>query len=219
MLNLILKRCISLQSLNQIKLYTKPDPAKLTRKSQFYSLLGSPKRMWVLCAFQKMGNSLYALWSPFFCSYYKLHKMAKQAVLAFLCQAWLWGCFKAGSLGAWVPPMRSTTEVPIKAMPPPARAVNVGSGSCSSWDSQISGLIPAWEVSLLILASSAFLFSGIFPAMSLSLHTYKKKQKCFFSKPFRVPRASLIARLVKNPPAMQETPVWSLSQEDPLVKG
>ena len=32
-------------------------------------------------------------------------------------------------------------------------------------------------------------------------------------------RASLIARLVKNPPAMQETPVWFLGWEDPLEKG
>ena len=31
--------------------------------------------------------------------------------------------------------------------------------------------------------------------------------------------ASLIAQLVKNPPAMQKTPVQSLSQEDPLEKG
>ena len=32
-------------------------------------------------------------------------------------------------------------------------------------------------------------------------------------------RASLVAHLVKNPPAMQETPVQSLGQEDPLEKG
>ena len=32
-------------------------------------------------------------------------------------------------------------------------------------------------------------------------------------------RASLIASLVKNPPAMQETPVQFLGQEDPLEKG
>ena len=32
-------------------------------------------------------------------------------------------------------------------------------------------------------------------------------------------RASLIAQLVKNPPAMQETPFWFLSWEDPLEKG
>ena len=32
-------------------------------------------------------------------------------------------------------------------------------------------------------------------------------------------RASLIAQLVKNPPAMQEIPVLFLGQEDPLEKG
>ena len=31
--------------------------------------------------------------------------------------------------------------------------------------------------------------------------------------------ASLVAQLVKNPPAMQETPVRSLGREDPLEKG
>ena len=32
-------------------------------------------------------------------------------------------------------------------------------------------------------------------------------------------RTSLVAQLVKNPPAMQKTPVWFLGQEDPLEKG
>ena len=32
-------------------------------------------------------------------------------------------------------------------------------------------------------------------------------------------QASLVARLVKDPPATQETPVQSLGQEDPLEKG
>ena len=31
-------------------------------------------------------------------------------------------------------------------------------------------------------------------------------------------RASLIAQLVKNPPALQETPVWFLGREDPLER-
>ena len=31
--------------------------------------------------------------------------------------------------------------------------------------------------------------------------------------------AFLVSQMVKNPPAMQETPVQSLSQEDPLEKG
>ena len=37
---------------------------------------------------------------------------------------------------------------------------------------------------------------------------------CFFP-----PGASLVAQLVKNPPAMQETPVRFLGQEDLLEKG
>ena len=32
-------------------------------------------------------------------------------------------------------------------------------------------------------------------------------------------RASLVAQLVKNPPTMQETLLWSLDWEDPLEKG
>ena len=32
-------------------------------------------------------------------------------------------------------------------------------------------------------------------------------------------RVSLVAQLVKNPPAMQETPLRFLGQEDPLEKG
>ena len=35
---------------------------------------------------------------------------------------------------------------------------------------------------------------------------------------FWSPRASLVAPMVKNPPAMQETWVQSLGQEDPLEK-
>ena len=31
--------------------------------------------------------------------------------------------------------------------------------------------------------------------------------------------ASLVAKLVKNLPAMQETPIWFLDQEDPLEEG
>ena len=33
------------------------------------------------------------------------------------------------------------------------------------------------------------------------------------------PRASLVEQLVKNSPAMQETPVLFLGREDPLEKG
>ena len=36
--------------------------------------------------------------------------------------------------------------------------------------------------------------------------------------PFLLPWASLMAKLVKNPPVMWETWVWSLGWEDPLEK-
>ena len=38
-------------------------------------------------------------------------------------------------------------------------------------------------------------------------------------KGYKIEWASLIAQLVKNPPALQETPVQFLGQEDPLEKG
>ena len=41
----------------------------------------------------------------------------------------------------------------------------------------------------------------------------KSFETCFMAQ------ASLIAQLVKNLPAMQETPVLLLGQEDPLEKG
>ena len=37
--------------------------------------------------------------------------------------------------------------------------------------------------------------------------------------PLQYPWASLVVQLVKNPPAMQETPVQLLGWEDPLEKG
>ena len=39
------------------------------------------------------------------------------------------------------------------------------------------------------------------------------------SYPLQSSWASLVVQLVKNPPAMKETPVPSLGQEDPLEKG
>ena len=40
-----------------------------------------------------------------------------------------------------------------------------------------------------------------------------------FTVKFSLNRASLVAQLVKNPPAVQETWVASLGWEDPLEKG
>ena len=44
-------------------------------------------------------------------------------------------------------------------------------------------------------------------------------KRTFFFYPVTIIRTSLRAQLVKNPPAMQETPVQFLGQEEPLEKG
>ena len=53
---------------------------------------------------------------------------------------------------------------------------------------------------------------GIFALLSMQRHTYNE-YKYIFS------RASLVAHLVKNPPAMRETWIQSLGWEDSLEKG
>ena len=45
------------------------------------------------------------------------------------------------------------------------------------------------------------------------------RRTIIFYESFQNYWASLIAQLVKNPPAMQETPVQFLGWEDPLEKG
>ena len=49
--------------------------------------------------------------------------------------------------------------------------------------------------------------------------TIKSFLASFFNSWSKIQRASLVAQLVKNPPAVQETPVPFLGQEDPLEKG
>ena len=58
-------------------------------------------------------------------------------------------------------------------------------------------------------------------AIDLCVFGYRSIQG-FSALLFELPpliQASLVAQLVKNPPAMQETPVRFLGQEDPLQKG
>ena len=52
-------------------------------------------------------------------------------------------------------------------------------------------------------------------------HTMVIIKKKYYNRDYRHTSfgASLIAQLVKNPPAMQEIPVWFLGREDPLEKG
>ena len=67
-----------------------------------------------------------------------------------------------------------------------------------------STLTPVWRVKRWSLRHLFSALSGpVFLSFGLSLFIW----------------ASLLAQLVKNPPAMQETPVWFLGQEDPLERG
>ena len=42
---------------------------------------------------------------------------------------------------------------------------------------------------------------------------------CFPKLDFKIIKIKIVSQLVKNPPAMQETPVRSLGWKDPLVEG
>ena len=55
----------------------------------------------------------------------------------------------------------------------------------------------------------------LFPDWQLCCRATSRKHRTVL----KVSRASLVAQLVKNPPAMQETWVRSLGWEDPLEKG
>ena len=57
------------------------------------------------------------------------------------------------------------------------------------------------------------MFSLLYDPILTSIRDYWKNHS------FDYTGASLIAQLVKNPPAMRETWVWSLGWEDPLEKG
>ena len=50
------------------------------------------------------------------------------------------------------------------------------------------------------------------------IYERKWNEATFQRKNLSCDGASLVAQLVKKPPAIQETQVWSLSQEDPLEK-
>ena len=57
------------------------------------------------------------------------------------------------------------------------------------------------------------------PVNNLEIFHYKHTPTTFFFDSYIVFQTSLVAQLVKNPPAMRETWVWSLGWEDPLEKG
>ena len=77
---------------------------------------------------------------------------------------------------------------------------------------------PLWETvwRLLQKLKIELAYDSAFPLLSIY------PDKTVIQKDICIPmfiRASLVAQLVKNPPAMQETSVQFLGREDPLKKG
>ena len=105
--------------------------------------------------------------------------------------------------------------------PYPSPTPGVYSNSCPlSWwchPTNLSSVVPFSSCLQSFLASRSFQMShyGLF----LFYFLYIMLQFLFITILFIVSWVSLVAQLVKNPPAMWETWVWSLGWEDPLEKG
>ena len=74
-------------------------------------------------------------------------------------------------------------------------------------------LYPSPPIFLLVTLKFVFYVCECIPALS-RVHWHH-----FLDSTYRWCWATLIAQLVRNPPAMQETPIGFLGQEDPLGKG
>ena len=68
-----------------------------------------------------------------------------------------------------------------------------------------------------LLEKEEYVDSITFQKIKASVYTHVRKN--IFVQRLISTQASLVVQLVKNPPAMQETPVQFLGQEDPLEKG
>ena len=99
------------------------------------------------------------------------------------------------------------------------------------WTSQVHGarlkfskiLIFVWNLTFYHWQQTLSAFSlEVTGSLGSFLRRFRPKTQIWITivcQFFQVKRASLVAQLVKNPPAMQETWVWSLGWEDPLEKG
>ena len=81
----------------------------------------------------------------------------------------------------------------------------------------IKSLFSSSSLSAIRVVSFAYLRLLIFLSAILILVCASSSQA--FQMMYSAYRASLVAQLVKNPPAIRETWVWSLGWEDPLEKG
>ena len=69
------------------------------------------------------------------------------------------------------------------------------------------------------LLQGIFLTLGLNPSPALAAIALWEALASCTGRDFTAATASLVAQLVKNPPAMHETQVPSLDREDPLEKG
>ena len=79
-----------------------------------------------------------------------------------------------------------------------------------------------WEIKLIQEDSSLFYFFILQYCIGFPIHPVyflSELAKGLSSRTITMERASLVTQMVKNPPAMWETWVQSLSWEDPLEKG
>ena len=83
---------------------------------------------------------------------------------------------------------------------------------------QVEPKLPVWQVDSLPLSHQGNPTSNLLnqkpQGWGLGVCMFRSLQFCDLCL-----RASLVAQLVKNPPAIQETPVPFLGKEDPLEKG
>ena len=95
-------------------------------------------------------------------------------------------------------------------------------GKQSAYNAGDLGLIPGLGRSPGERKGYPLQYSGLENSMDCIVHGVAKSQTWLSNVYFHVSLylwASLIAQLVKNPPSMLETWVWSLGWEDPLEKG
>ena len=149
--------------------------------------------------------------SSFFFNWCELFLKSLQNLLqyCFCFMFWVFGCEACGILAPWpgIKPAPPALEDEVSTAGPPGESLGDLSGVLKQLDKNMRGrqgltvkaetwnhqLRPLWRQPWLVQMSS------------------RSKSKAL--------QASLLAQLVKNPPAMPETPVRFLGWEDPLEKG
>ena len=124
------------------------------------------------------------LFGPLLCSYYKLHKNGQAGSLSISVPSLVVGMFRGWESGCLGPISEEYHRSAYQGYAATRQDSRCGLRLPLLLGSTDLRTHPSLgKVYLLLLATSAFLFSGLFPAISLSLHICKKT-KMFFSQPF-----------------------------------